>query len=90
MPPQQIDERAIEERVARLLAQAPPLTDETRERITALLRAGGCPVMSHDGPLSQLDRDRIEDLGLPEAGDITPVDLAVVDLDHGRPDDAPA
>jgi hypothetical protein len=41
MPAGQMDETAIKEQVARLLADAPPLTDETRERITALLRAGG-------------------------------------------------
>ena len=30
----------LEEHVARVVAEAPPLTDEQRERITALLRAG--------------------------------------------------
>jgi hypothetical protein len=36
-----MDETAIKGHVARLLADAPPLSDETRERITAALRAGG-------------------------------------------------
>ena len=31
----------LEEHVARVVAEAPPLTDEQRERIAALLRAGG-------------------------------------------------
>lgn len=31
----------LAEHVARVVAQAPPLTDEQRERIAALLRAGG-------------------------------------------------
>lgn len=31
----------LEEYVTRVVAEAPPLTDEQRERIAALLRAGG-------------------------------------------------
>jgi len=31
----------LAEHVARVVAEAPPLTDEQRERIAALLRAGG-------------------------------------------------
>lgn len=31
----------LEDHVQRVLAEAPPLTDEQRERIAALLRAGG-------------------------------------------------
>lgn len=34
-------EQRIAEYVARVLADAPPLTDEQRDRIAAILRAGG-------------------------------------------------
>lgn len=33
----------LEEHVTRVVAEAPPFTDEQRERIAALLRAGGAP-----------------------------------------------
>lgn len=45
--PKVIEKRAelralrLEEHVQRVLSQAPPLTDEQRERIAGLLRAGG-------------------------------------------------
>lgn len=39
--PQRNRAEMLAEHVARVVAQAPPLTDEQRERIAALLRAGG-------------------------------------------------
>lgn len=51
----------LQEHVEKVLAQAPPLNDEQRNRIASLLRVGG--------GAPQHDRDRMEDIGLADADD---------------------
>lgn len=48
----------LEEHVQKVLAEAPPLSEEQRNHIAALLRVGG------GGAASQARRDAVEDLGL--------------------------
>jgi hypothetical protein len=63
MPAVQSSEAAIDDYVKKVLDDAPPLTDEQRDDIAGLLRAGGGAPMKACLNVTQADCDLIEDVG---------------------------